>query len=333
MSCGGGFSSLMSIAGAGILPGVDIAALGINTDLVSNLTDFGGLDITSTFSEVVTGATDLLGSGTLESLRTLGADIMPALTNAIPTDFTSVLGSVSDGGLSGFINSQASNIMGGGDLGKFGQVVNASQGFLSQNNGLLNTVVNGTDSISKAVFSGMDNVITGSLSQVSQAAGVFGGDLKNLGSLIDLNNIQNLGNPSALLQQVARVGGAIPAVTNALKQAGLPTSVIASLTSAQGINVTGTLNKIAYDAMAKVTGPALSQVKAVLGVKTGNIGNMADLLDPKKILPNSFMTLTAPTTNGLRGIYSSATGSVNASLATTLPETVLTGYNGTPNTG
>ena len=265
MSCGGGFSSLMSIAGAGILPGVDIAALGINTDLVSNLTDFGGLDITSTFSEVVTGATDLLGSGTLESL--------------------------------------------------------------------LNTVVNGTDSISKAVFSGMDNVITGSLSQVSQAAGVFGGDLKNLGSLIDLNNIQNLGNPSALLQQVARVGGAIPAVTNALKQAGLPTSVIASLTSAQGINVTGTLNKIAYDAMAKVTGPALSQVKAVLGVKTGNIGNMADLLDPKKILPNSFMTLTAPTTNGLRGIYSSATGSVNASLATTLPETVLTGYNGTPNTG
>jgi hypothetical protein len=41
---------------------------------------------------------------------------------------------------------------------------------------------------------------------------------------------------------------------------------------------------------------------------------MADLLNPAKILPTSFPTLTMPTPDGLRGVYASASGTVNTNL-------------------
>jgi hypothetical protein len=41
---------------------------------------------------------------------------------------------------------------------------------------------------------------------------------------------------------------------------------------------------------------------------------MADLLNPAKILPTSFPTLTMPTPDGLRGIYASASGTVNSNI-------------------
>jgi hypothetical protein len=66
--------------------------------------------------------------------------------------------------------------------------------------------------------------------------------------------------------------------------------------------------------MTKVTGSDLAQVKSVLGVTTPNIGNMADLLNPAKILPTSFPALTMPTPDGLRGVYASAAGTVNSNI-------------------
>lgn len=41
---------------------------------------------------------------------------------------------------------------------------------------------------------------------------------------------------------------------------------------------------------------------------------MADLLNPAKILPTSFPTLTMPTPDGLKGIYADLAGSVNTNL-------------------
>jgi len=55
------------------------------------------------------------------------------------------------------------------------------------------------------------------------------------------------------------------------------------------------------------------------------INTMADLLNPVKIFPNSFATLTMPTPDGLRAIYATTAGAVNTNLEqylTTTPSTL-----------
>lgn len=317
MSCGGPLSAVMSIAGAGMLPGAAAipgvgSSLGVSSALTSSLSSFNNLPVTAQFSNVVSSATGVLGSGSLESLRTLGADVFPALTNAIPEGFASSLapvasGGVFNGGFTGLISQTASGIMGHGDLSQFGQIFNSAQGFISQANQLVNSGLNlgGISSTFGAITGGMDNLITGGFSQVSEAFGSLGGDLSNLGNLIDMNNLPNLGSPSALVGQLASVGGLVPGVENVLRTAGIDSATIARLGTGNFVDIGDTANKLLYQGLTQVTGTDLDQVKNVLGVRTPGINNMADLLNPVKILPNSYTTLTMPTPDGLRGIYAS----------------------------
>jgi len=316
----------MSIAGAGLLPGAGSvvglgSSLGVNSTLTSSLNSFDALPITSQFSNVVTSATGVLGSGTLSSLRTLGANTFPALTNAIPGGFASDLGVLAPGGgfgggFTGLISSTASGIMGSGDLTQFGQIFNSAQGFVGQANQLVNSSLNfgGISTTFGPITGGMDNLITGGFSQVSEAFGAFGSDLGQLGNLIDMKNLPNLGSPSSLVGQLASIGGLVPGVETALRSAGVDTATITNLASGGLPNISDSANRALYQGMTQVTGAELAQVKSVLGVRTPGIDTMADLLNPTKILPNSFTTLTMPTPDGLRGIYTNASGAVNTNL-------------------
>lgn len=319
MACGGGLSPVSMIAGAGLMSNV---GLGVAPGLTGAIGNFSSLPITSQFSNVVTGASGVLGGGTLDSLRTLGAGTFPALTNAIPGDFAGALGSLApggmfDGGFSGLVGGVADGIMGGGDLSKFGQIFNSAQGFSGLANQFINSNLNvgGLGETFGALTGGMDNLMTGSLSQVTEAFGSFGADLGNLGSLINMENLPSLGNPAALVQQLTNVGGLVPGVENILKEAGLGSTALANLAGG-GIlpNITESTNKLLYEGMTKITGNELDQVKSILGVKTAGISNMADLLDVKKILPTSFPSLTMPTPDGLRGIFDPGTQGVNTNL-------------------
>jgi hypothetical protein len=51
---------------------------------------------------------------------------------------------------------------------------------------------------------------------------------------------------------------------------------------------------------------------------------MADLLNPVKIFPNSYQSLTVRTSVGLRAVYIDAVGTVNSNLLKYLPNYVLT---------
>lgn len=316
----------MMIAGAGLLPGAAGipgigSALGVPASLTSALGSFDSLPITSAFSGVVTNATGVLGGGVLDSLRTLGADSFPALTNAIPGNLSSALGvmapgGVFNGGLTGLVSGAASNLLGGGDLTQFSQIFSAAEGFAGQANQFINSNLNITNLASTfgPLTGGMDNLMTGAFNQVSEAFGSLGGDLGQLGSLIDMKNLDNLGSPAALVGQLANVGGLVPSVSNVLKQAGLSTGQITDLVSGNLGGLTDSANKLLYQGMTQITGSELDQVKNILGVTTPGISNMADLLNPVKILPNSFSTLTMPTPDGLRGIYASTDGAINTNL-------------------
>jgi len=339
MSCGGPLSAVMSIASAGLLPGAGAlsglgAALGPASGLTSALSSFTNLPITGAFSDIISSAGNFLSSGTLDSLRTLGADIFPALTNAIPGNFSGLLnivapGSIFDGGFTGLIDTFATNIMGAGDLTQFAQIFNSAQGFVGQANALVNSALN-IDNISATfgpLTGGMDNLITGSLNQVTQAFGQFGSDLADLGSLINMNNLPNLGNPSALIQQLSNLGGFTPALENTLQQAGLDSTQLRNLVAGNLPNFTDTANRLLYEGMTRIAGDDLRQVTNILNVRTPGITTMADLLNPAKILPNSYPTLTMPTPNGLRGIYATV-NTVNSNI-----EKFLQDPNAPPYTG
>lgn len=339
MACGGPISPVMSIAGAGLLPGAAAvpgvgASLAVSPALTSSLSGFDGLGITGQFSDIVTSATGVLDNSTLDSLRTLGAGIFPALTNAIPAGFVADLapiaaGGVFDGGFTGLISQTASGIMGSGDLTQFGQIFNSAQGFVAQANQFLNSGLN-LDNLSATfgpLTGGMDSLITGGFSQVTEAFGALGSDLEGLGNLIDMNNLPNLGEPSALVKQLASVGGLVPGVETALRAAGVDASAINSIASGNFADLSDSANRLLYQGMTQITGSDLNQVKNVLGVRTPGINSMADLLDPAKILPTSHTTLTMPTPDGLRGVYVSA-NTVNTNIERFLQDPNAPVYTG-----
>jgi translation elongation factor EF-Tu-like GTPase len=55
------------------------------------------------------------------------------------------------------------------------------------------------------------------------------------------------------------------------------------------------LQKAAYPALVNVTGDCLTEVLEILDCTTPNIVTMADLLNPVKLYPTSFSSLTLPT--------------------------------------
>ena len=79
--------------------------------------------------------------------------------------------------------------------------------------------------------------------------------------------------------------------------------------------------------MTNITGPELAEIKSVLGVTTPGINTMADILDPSKAFPSSAATLTMPTPDGLRGIYTPS-GAVNTNLERFLVDPNAPEYTG-----
>jgi len=333
MSCGGSLSPVMAIAGSGVLQNV---GLGPAAALTTAISGFTGVPAVGQFTNIIGAAAgSALSGGVFSQLATLGANVFPALTNVIPGDLASsalsVLapGGISNSGLTGLISSTATGLMGDGDLSRFTQIFNSATGFASQASAFVSSALN-TDALSNtfgAVTGGMNNLITGGFNQVSSAFPALGGDLARLGNLVDLGNLPNLGDPAALLRQVAQVAGSeLPALEQALQTAGISGVDLNSLTA--GINEFGpSVQRDLYQAFTQVTGDQLAQVKSVLGVTTPGITNMAQLLDPKSILPNSFGTLNMPTPDGITQIYT-ASGSVNTALERFLVDPNAPEYTG-----
>jgi hypothetical protein len=331
MSCGGAFSAVMSIAGAGVLQNVGLAA---SSGLTTSITSFTGVPAVGQFTNVLSSASGQLSPSTLGQLSSLGSSVLPALTNAIPSDLTGSLSAlapngVTASGLTGLISSTASGIMGSGDLSKFTQVLNSATAYATQATQAISSALNIKDIANtfNPLTGGMNTLVTGGFNQVSTDFGKFGADLANLGQLVNLNSLPTLGDPSALLQRLGSAAASeLPSLNQALGAAGISSSSVNNL--ALGFNdISNTAQKNLYTAFTKVTGSDLAQVKSVLGVTTPGITNMAQLLDPKAILPNSYQSLVMPTSNGLESVYTAA-GSINTNIANFLQDTRASAYTG-----
>jgi hypothetical protein len=311
----GTLSSVNLIAGAGILGNIGGYPITANAALTNAISTYTSVNVVATFLTIAS-------SGYVD--QNIVANIFPALTDAVPTAYQSSLGSAT---LTSTLTTLNDNILGSGDIGKFEQVLSSAQAFVSQTNQLIITTINANAATNTTGFTSQDNLSTGGISSVSQAFKALGADLAQLGFLIDLNNLNNLGNPAALLRQIATVSSSTPALNTALLNVGIPASLVDNLSSA---NFTDQQQQLIYQAMTQITGTKLTQILNLLRVTTSGITTMADLLNPVKIFPRSFQTLTAPTANGLRGIYINSAGAVNSRLATELPASVLSPLTGNP---
>jgi hypothetical protein len=165
----------------------------------------------------------------------------------------------------------------------------------------------------------MNNMISGGITSVNICTTEFSSDLKNLGSLINLATLSELGTPINLVKQLASLGGITPDIVLNFSNAGVSLDTVVNLTNPD-VNPTNADQKAMYNAMANITGTTLTQVLQVFGVTTTNINTMADLLNPYKIFPNSFQTLSVTDINKVsQKIYVNSNGSVNGTLEAGLP--------------
>lgn len=325
---------LQLTAGVGFYSGNAITA---NTDLANNIASYNALapiaNLVYTIGQAASNVSLSIGAGTLANLKSLGANVAgnycPALGDSVPSNVSWTVGNA---GYASTITANASTYLGGGDFGKFAQAFGAAQGYIAlTNNIILSAVnVNSTDYLGPT-FSNMNNLITGDIAKVNLAFPAFGADLADTGDLIDFENIDMFGTPAALLHQLAAKGnmlnGSTPCVTEALQAQGLSDQDIAdlvnlnvqSLFNPDGLtqNQFDTLQKKAYPGLCAVTGACLQQVLTILNVTTPNITQMCELLNPAKIFPTSYSSLTLPTPDGPVLIYDT-TGAVNSSIAPVL---------------
>jgi hypothetical protein len=172
-------------------------------------------------------------------------------------------------------------------------------------------------------FTNYNNMISGGITAVNKCTVPFSADLAKLGSLINLADLSNLGTPLALIKQLNSLGGVSSDITLEFANAGVSLDVIVNLNN-PNVSASTADQKAMYTAMTKITGTTLTQVLQVLGVTTANINTMADLLNPYKIFPNSFQTLTVTGTNGVsQNIYLNSSGAVNSTIQSTLPAVAM----------
>lgn len=270
-----------------------------------------------------------ISAGTLSNMVAFCTGTVPALADNTPAAYSS-LGTNALSGFTGIITAQGNQDLGNGNITVFAQVFPAAQSYVVATNDYINSSINSQTYLG-STFTTMNSLITGSLTDVTLAMETFGADLTALGNLIDLDNLGNFGSPAALLQQLTTLTSITPGVRSIFIEYGLTDDIISQLTDAT-VNVADSYQRQAYLAMQHVTGTELTQILTIFGVTTLGINTMADLLNPVKIFPNSYPSLTVRTynqniTSVLRAIYDNNQATVNSKLLLYLPQFVLTQGN------
>lgn len=169
------------------------------------------------------------------------------------------------------------------------------------------TIMSTQNSLSflKGTYSNMDDLTTADVTNVSISLPLFGRDLINLGKALDLSTIETFGYPSNLLATVKKYNGLTPSLRIALLASGLTVTEINQITD--NVNVSKIQQQQIYAAFLIVKGIDLAEILVSLNCNTTNLDSLADLLDIKKMFPNSYQTITVPVYNANPGPTNSKT--------------------------
>ena len=207
----------------------------------------------------------------------------------------------------------------------FVQQWQSAYGFIGYSNNAILSVDNSKDFL-EGTYSNMNDLITADITNVSLATKAFGQDLITLGKAIDLSTIATYGLPSNLLKTLVKYNALTKNLSLAIISAGIPVDELGAIIS----NVTQPNNdqeRKLYAAYYITVGDTLNEVLVPLNCKTKGLSSLADLLNPAKMFPTSYKTLTVQlyntgTQNGAQNskiafpIYNSS-GTVNSDLTST----------------
>ena len=171
----------------------------------------------------------------------------------------------------------------------------SASGYISSQNSTINTVKN-SQTFLKGTYSNMNDLISADITGVSLATQTFGQDCIAAGKVINLNKIDNFGLPSILLQTIKKYNAMTPSLGVALISAGLSVQDIETILA--GSSTAGKLQEQQiYSAFLIIQGEDLENILVPMNCKTKGLESLADLLNIKKLFPNSYQSLTVPVYN------------------------------------
>lgn len=173
-------------------------------------------------------------------------------------------------------------------------------------------------------YSNMDDLISADIYGVNLANTLFGTDLEKLGKVLNLSRIDSFGLPSVLLQTLGENNAVIQDLVLALLSSGLASDEVQGLISGAITTPTIEQEQKIYSAFLIIIGENLQEILAPLQCTTQGLKSLADLLDVKKILPNSYRALSVPKYNSELGLPTNSktyyplykSGGLNESLTT-----------------
>jgi hypothetical protein len=177
----------------------------------------------------------------------------------------------------------------------------SAQSFLGYTNQVIMANQNAKTFLDGA-YSNMDDLISADIFGANLANAEFGADFENLGKVINLSDIASFGLPSSLLKILGENNAVIQDLVLTLLSAGLQNTEAQQLISGTIQSPTKAQERKIYSAFLYIIGENLNEILASLQCSTQGIESLADLLDVRKLFPNSYRALTVPKYNGELGL-------------------------------
>lgn len=142
-------------------------------------------------------------------------------------------------------------------------------------------------------YSNINDLTSSDVSGVSLAFKDFGNECIALGKAVDLSQIHKFGMPSVLLRTLQNCNALTEALRLALLLSELTVTEISSILESDYIPTAEQERKI-YQAFISITEDDLRAICTIINCTTPNLRSLADLLEPRKMFPTTFPSLTVP---------------------------------------
>jgi hypothetical protein len=244
-------------------------------------------------------AYEKIGSSSPEynALLNIGRTTIPALGNTVPPTYNSAFsGQTASYGFLRLIALQANNEFNIGGYPKFVSTFMTCNGRRSQVNDAIQAMSAATTFLD-GTYSTMSDLITGDIAGVNLSTFYWGQDLIRVGRALDLAYIDRFGEPVTLLKTLSNNRAITKALNLVLLSAGFNASTLDQMINT--VSATVEQQKLLYGSFSVIQGSDLQDILIPLNCQIPNLNTLADLLDPKKLFPNSFGSLSYPIYNAI----------------------------------
>lgn len=251
-------------------------------------------------------STSAITQSTYRNLLSMGYYSIPALGNTPTSEYSSIPSSDTSTnwdtkwqyGFVRLIALQAYSTLNIGSYPDFISSFTQCESFKSYRNKTIATLSNATSYLD-GIYSNMNDLSTSDVTGVNIATLYWGQDLIATGRAIDLSKIDTFGNPADLLLTLQGNNALTKALSLSLLVSGLSSSDLNGILGKLAIATPDQQRKI-YGAFSIIQGNDLTDILTAINCQTKGLVSLADLLDPQKLFPNSYISLTVPRYNAIR---------------------------------